>query len=402
MKNSIKQIVACISILMMIVSTSALAQDVKKQKTRKAQLEKEIRLLDEQIAGIKEQSASATTRLELLKQNIDNRKALIAESESLIKTYNDSISNKDQQIVNLQNEVDTLVFYYGKLVRNAYKYRDPKVWYLYVFASENLGQAFRRAAYFRNISEQVRTDAAVIRRKKADVEEEKGALEKLKSEAMSIKESYVRELNDLRNDEKEAANLVVQLQKDSKQIERQIADKKKEVADLNREIQRKIEAAQKSKKKSSGSKSKTPIPVNDKLSAEFEANKGKLPWPASGAIVAKFGKRFHPVHRNLELPANEGVDIAVTQGETVKSVFEGTVLDIFVMPSYGKCVMVQHGNTYFTFYCRVENIVVKKGDKVSAGQRLGTVGVINGTSNLHFEIWRDKTPQNPANWLKSK
>ena len=64
--------------------------------------------------------------------------------------------------------------------------------------------------------------------------------------------------------------------------------------------------------------------------------------------------------------------------------------------------MVQHGNAYFTFYCRLDNISVKKGDKVKTGQKLGTVGVVNDLRQMHFEIWKDKTPQNPSNWLRQK
>ena len=400
MKGYFRYAVVCLSALLVLASFSASAQDVSKQKNRKAQLEKEIKLLDGQIAGIKKQSSSATAHLELLRQNISNRKALVAESETMIKALNDSIKLKDREIQGLQDNVDTLVFHYGKLVRNAYKYRDPHVWYLYVFASEDLGQAFRRAGYFRSVSEHITEQAAIIRDKQADLKQQKASLDGLKKEAEAVKSVRVKELNDLRTDEKEADKLIQKLKKERKSIEGQIASKKKEVNALNKEIQKKIEEAQKAKKKSSGAKKDDPKDI--KLSGEFEGNNGKLPWPVSGPVVGNFGRRFHPVHKNLELPANEGIDIAVEKGEAVTCVFDGTVLDIFIMPSYGQCVMVQHGTTYFTFYCRMDNIAVKKGDKVTTGQKLGTVGVINGTSQMHFELWKDKTPQNPSNWLRKK
>ena len=399
MSRCVSYLIALVSAFMLLWQFPAFAQDVTKEKNRKAQLEKEIKLLDKQIAGINKQSSSATTQLELLRQNISNRKALVSESEKSIKSLNDSIKLKDREIRLLENEVDTLISYYGKLVRSAYKYRDPHVWYLYVFASESLGQAFRRAGYFRNISAQIRNDAAVIREKQADLQVRKAALDGLKKDAVAEKDAHVKALNSLRADEKQADKLIKQLKKERKSIETQIAAKKKEVTALNREIQKKIEAAQKAKKASG---SKQDDSQNVKLSGEFENNKGKLPWPVNGPVVGSFGRRFHPVHKNLELPANEGIDIAVEQGEQVKCVFEGTVLDVFVMPSYGQCVMVQHGKTYFTFYCRLDKIAVKKGDKVQLGQKLGTVGVINGISQIHFEIWKDKSPQNPVNWLKKK
>lgn len=389
--------IAFFSAVLLLVTFSASAQDVTQQQNRKAQLEKEIKILDGQIAGIKEQSSSATTRLELLRQNITKRRALVAESEKIIRALNDAIKAMDGDIMDLQQEVDTLVYYYEKLVRSAYKYRDAHVWYLYVFASDNIGQAFRRAAYLRSISEQLRDSARDIKEKKAELELQMAALDTLRQEALAVKDARVKELEDLRADEREAERLVQQLKKERKKIESQIAAKKKEVKALNKEIQKKIEEA---KRKAASSKKEDPQDI--KLSGQFESNKGKLPWPVSGPVVGKFGRRFHPVHKNLELPANEGIDIAVENGEAVKAVFDGTVLDIFVMPSYGQCVMVQHGTSYFTFYCRMDKINVKKGDKVKTGQQLGTVGVINGTAQMHFELWKDKTPQNPSNWLREK
>jgi septal ring factor EnvC (AmiA/AmiB activator) len=334
----------------------------------------------------------------MLRQNISARKELVAESDRLIKSYNDSIKVKDSEINILQNEVDTLVHYYGKMVRNAYKYRDPRVWYLYVFASDNLGQAFRRAGYFRNISAQIRSEADVIRSKQAELETQKGLLDVLKQDALAEKDSRVKELNNLRKDEKEADQLVQQLKNDKKKIESQIAQKRKEVDKLNKEIQKKIAEAQKSKSTPSGAKRDDSQDI--KLSGEFANNKGKLPWPASGVVVGKFGKRYHPVFKNLELPSNEGIDIAAEKGAEVKCVFDGQVLDVFVMPTYGQCVLVQHGKTYFTFYCKLCNVAVSKGDSVKTGQTIGVVDQINGSSQMHFEVWKDKVPQNPSNWLR--
>lgn len=388
-----------VAAILFMVAVPLSAQDVTKQKNKKAKLEKEIAVLDRQIADIKAQSSSAMTRLEMLRKNIENRKSLVAESQILIKAYEDSVAVKDNEIRVLESEVNSLLDSYAKLVRVAYKYRDPHVWYLYVFASEDVGQAFTRAGYFRNLSNQIREGVGIIKERKSYLVSQKEELEVLKRDELAVKISLEEDLKRLKSDEKEADKLIEQLAKDKKKIDSQIASKKKEVQKLNNEIKRKIEEAQRAKNKA-GSKKDDPGAV--KLSGEFESNKGKLPWPVNGALVLGFGRNFHPVFKNLELPANEGIDIATDKGAAVYSVFNGQVLDVFVMPSYGQCVLIQHGQTYFTFYCKLTSLTVKTGDKVTTGQKIGVVDEIGGSSQMHFEIWKNKTPQNPLNWLKKK
>ena len=48
----------------------------------------------------------------------------------------------------------------------------------------------------------------------------------------------------------------------------------------------------------------------------------------------------------------------------------------------------------------MKGLVVKAGDKVRTGQALGTIDTINGQTQLHFEVWKGKTPQNPEQWLR--
>ncbi|MBQ3917513.1 MAG: M23 family metallopeptidase, partial [Bacteroidales bacterium] len=113
----------------------------------------------------------------------------------------------------------------------------------------------------------------------------------------------------------------------------------------------------------------------------------------------KFGQHYHPVYKNVKLPFNNGIGIALAPGTKVQAVFDGVVKQIVVMPGYNQCVLVQHG-TYFSFYCKLSSVNVKSGDKVKTGQVIGTVDTIAGETQLHFQIWNKTTPQNPELWLK--
>jgi septal ring factor EnvC (AmiA/AmiB activator) len=63
-------------------------------------------------------------------------------------------------------------------------------------------------------------------------------------------------------------------------------------------------------------------------------------------------------------------------------------------------VILQHGS-YYTVYSNLESVSVKKGDKVAIRQALGKVSTNakNNTSEVHFEIWKEKTRLNPQDWV---
>ena len=395
MKN-LKLITILVLLLSMTVGVSA--QNTKEYEQRRAKLEREIAIIDKQLAENSSKSSSLTADLFLIRKNVANRKELVAESDRRIKKLNDQIYLMQKQINRMQARIDTLSAHYSKLLLSAYKNRDARVWYMYMFASENLGQAFRRFGYFRNLSSQLNQDAQRIREEKARLEEEKAKLNVMKAEAQKIRKERAAELDRLAKEERKADSVVKQLKKDRKKYQNQLAAKRKEVNALNREIERLISEAVGGGKSTTGKISKTKVPVDMKLDAEFSKNKGKLPWPVDGPIVGRFGKHYHPVYKNLELPPNNGVDIAVSKGTKVQSVFDGVVKQVIAMPGYNQCVLVQHGN-YFTFYCKLGSVSVKAGDKIKTGQVLGVIDTINGQTQLHFQVWQGTKPQNPESWL---
>ena len=374
----------------------AYAQDVSAQEAKKAKLEREIAIIDRQLAENASQSSTMLSDLNLIRRKISNRKALVAEADKQVRLYNDSIYLTNREINRLKVRIDTLTSHYSRLVRSAYKNRDARVWYMYMFASQNLGQAFRRFGYFRTLSSQMKSEARKIKDMQDELGRKKERLSQLKKEAEVIKNARQKEVDELRKDEAKSDSVVKRLQKDKKKYQNHLAAKKKEVNALNREIARiiaqtiKTDDQKKDQKKS---------PVDMKLDGEFANNKGKLPWPAEGSLMGRFGKQYHAVYKNIELPQNNGIDIALGKGEQVKAVFDGVVSKVLVMPGYNQCVLVQHGN-YFTLYCKMKGLSVKAGDKVTLGQVLGTIDTINGQTQLHFEVWKGSAPQNPEQWLR--
>ncbi len=385
------------------------AQDTARQESRRDALRKEIAQLEQQLKENSSKSKNAMTELKLVRKQVATRRELVAESEREIRALTDTIAVRQQAAKRLRERLETMESYYRKLVRNAYKNRDARIWYTYLLSSKNLGQASRRYAYLRELSGTMNTQARRLQETRSALEDDLARLKTLRAEAEAVRKAREQDLQSLRQEELRSDRLVADLQKDKNRYQKELNTKRKQVEALNREIERIIaqaveEARKKEKAAQQGGNRKTVSgsqAVDIKLSGEFAANKGKLPWPADGPVVETFGKHNHPVYTTLVMPANNGVNIGLSPDAEVKAVFDGEVKRVIVMPGYGRCILVQHGN-YFTFYCKLGHVDVKSGDKVKTGQTLGRIDTIDGQTELHFEVWKEKEPENPELWLRKK
>lgn len=383
-----------------IFSVEASAQDTSAQEQKKARLEKEIEIINRQLSSADSKSRSALSTYNLVTKKVSNRQTLLAQSRRKERECADKIYLKQKEINALQESYDTLAAHYERLVLGAYKNRDPRIWYMYILASDDLSQAYRRYGYFKSLSSQISEEARRMEETKARLVEERNALSVLQAEQKAVTLSTQQELSKLRTEQDESKALVAKLKKEKTKYQKELALKKKQVLALDREIERLVREAMKgSGKSASNGKNSGKMVIDEALAAEFSKNKGKLPWPADGPVVDPFGERYHPVYKGVKLPKNNGVGIELAPGTAVKCVFDGVVKQVLVMPGYNQCVLVQHGN-YFTFYCKLRNVVVKSGQKVKTGQDIGTVDTINRETQLHFQIWKDTTPQNPELWLR--
>lgn len=378
------------------------AQSLSKSRDRKARLERDIRILEKQLSDTKAQQENASRELSLLQQQTAARRELLHESELELKTLGDSIRKCQRQIDAATARIDTMSARYSTLVQNAYKHRDSRLWYMYILASDNLGQGLRRYGYLRRLSGELNYQGRALKAERDTLEAARRRLETLQAETRKLRDERATEVSKLHKEEDRSRALVNKLQGDRKKYLDQLAVKRKEVEALNREIERLI-AAEMDKssgkgKSNSGSK-KTNTKIDTALSNEFAANQGKLPWPAEGRITGHFGRSQHPVYTKVEMPFNNGVNLALEQDAPVKAIFNGTVKQIVVIPGYNQCILVQHGE-FFTFYCKMGSVAVKAGDKVKTGQVIGHVATIAGETQLHFQLWKGKSPQDPEKWLR--
>jgi septal ring factor EnvC (AmiA/AmiB activator) len=125
--------------------------------------------------------------------------------------------------------------------------------------------------------------------------------------------------------------------------------------------------------------------------------KGNLPWPVAGRVRVAFGRRKH---RKFDTYTVEnGIEIDAREGAPVAAVHEGTVAFADRFRGYGLMVVVDHGGKHHTLYAHLADLRVQPGQRVAAGEVLGTVGSGVEGPGLYFEVRFHGRPEDPAEWL---
>ncbi|HLS89367.1 MAG TPA: peptidoglycan DD-metalloendopeptidase family protein [Sphingobacteriaceae bacterium] len=135
---------------------------------------------------------------------------------------------------------------------------------------------------------------------------------------------------------------------------------------------------------------------------------GKFPLlPVDGRfrVSSNFGPRFHPILRTSRM--HNGIDLAAPTGTPLQAVLPGIVTYAGTLGGYGNTIMIMHGTDeqgrqLVTLYAHASRIDVQAGQEVSAGQRIGAVGMTGLATgpHLHFEVRLNGTPVNPAPYLQ--
>ncbi|MFO7691551.1 MAG: peptidoglycan DD-metalloendopeptidase family protein [Vicinamibacterales bacterium] len=129
--------------------------------------------------------------------------------------------------------------------------------------------------------------------------------------------------------------------------------------------------------------------------------KGDLDWPVTGTVRGAFGRQ---VNRKFHTSVvSNGVQIASDAATPVLAVHDGLVAYATAFTGFGNLVIIDHGSVAFSLYGYLADIDVVSGERVSTGQRLGSVGTsLDGEPSLYFELRIDGKPADPLQWLKRK
>ena len=372
----------------------------KKLEAQKISLKKEISQINSLIAESKKISKNLADDIEDLQLKISVRDKLININNSQLNNLTNIINNQNDRIDDLEVNLKNLKNEYEKIIYNSYKKRSTQMKLMFLFASENINQAFKRFQYFKQYSKYRKKQADRIVQVQQEIEDNVDSLlisktqkEKLIEENRDVKQSLTKE-------KQQQDNLFKGLLKNQKDYAAQINKKEKQTKLIDNEIQKLIRLAIAESNKNNNSTNFALTPEGRLISTNFQANRGRLPWPVKeGVIVRRFGTQPHPVVRTTTINSN-GISIATSPNSIAYSVFDGEVLSVYGFSGGNPGVLIRHGK-YISNYQNLSSIFVKKGDKINANDEIGVVftNESNGKTVLKFNIFNELKPENPTIWL---
>ncbi|WP_370980166.1 murein hydrolase activator EnvC [Agaribacterium sp. ZY112] len=131
--------------------------------------------------------------------------------------------------------------------------------------------------------------------------------------------------------------------------------------------------------------------------SNFAQLRGKLPKPAKGKALNRFGK-----NRSGSQLKWQGIEFAAAHGSDVIAVHHGQVVFSDYLRGHGLLLIIDHGDGYMSLYAHADTLFKEIGEWVESGETIARVGNTGGRSNsaLYFELRHNGKPTNPSAWLK--
>ncbi len=406
-----------------VFSTLSAQTDKQKELEEKRQaILEEIKQINSLLFKTKKEEKSVLTQVEDLNQRIAASENLIRVTNQQANLLTRNINDNINKISQLREELKKMKEDYAEMIRKSYKSKSQQSRIMFLLSSEDFLQAYKRIQYMKQYAKFRKKQGEGIKAKTEELQQLNADLiaqKKTKQKLIAENEETKNKLTAQRKDQQE---LVATLKKDEGKFSSQIKTKQRQADEIDRQIDALIKAAIEEANRIAREKAKANEKTNtttkntvtkpatteefamtaeDKaLAASFKNNKGKLPWPVEkGMVVKSFGTHQHPQFPNITTNSS-GVEIATEDNATVRAIFEGQVLSIQIIKGANKVVIIQHGE-YISVYSNLATVSVKKGDRVSTKQVIGTVAKspTEGKTVLKFYIYQNKTKINPADWI---
>jgi murein hydrolase activator len=393
--------------IFLLIGFSSFGQTRKQLEEQRKKYQAEIVQLNKLLFNEKKKEQNAMDDLKDIKQKIEVRNKLIATIQQEALLLSIEITEKQRELNKLNKKLTDLKADYGDMIYKSYRSKSQQSRLMFILSSQNFYQAYKRLEYMKQYTSFRKKQGEEIVVQSIEVKKLFDALTVQKREKETLLASEEEEKKQMELDKLKQENFLVIIKKKEKQykkdIQKRINDEKLIVAKIDKLIKEEIEKANRKIVKKDVKATKDEFfltPAAKALANEFASNKGRLPWPVKeGIVVRKFGDQPHPTFPGITITSS-GLHIVTSNGSYANAIFNGEVMNVLVGSGGVKNVLIRHGN-FISSYNNLENLLVKKGDKVVTGQRIGQIFTdkLSNKSTLIFVVFKNTTRLNPAEWI---
>jgi len=384
-----------IIIAFLSISSVVLAQTVQQLEDERRATMQRIETTNRLLEQAQRSQRSSQNNLNLLTSNIRERQSLIGTINREVNQLNEEIILLNLQQQELTNRLNVLKADYARLVQESYLKRNFHNKIMFVLSAENFNQSMRRLRYLQEFTTHRKEQVVEIQRVTAEIEERSRQVEQHRLTRLSVSQQRESEVRRLAQDQTAQQRVLNDLRGQEQRLQRELREQQQRAARLNEQIERLI-AEEARRVRQDGL-----TPEQQLISGNFEANRGRLPWPVErGTISGRFGRQPHPVLRNVTTD-NRGIYIQTPAGSVARAVFDGEVAQRFSVPGNNNAVIIRHG-IYLTVYANLTDVFVRVGDRVTPRQQIGRIFTDTEQDNrtqLEFQVWKETTPLNPELWI---
>jgi len=374
---------------------------VSKIQSEILSLKKDIAYTDSLIKVNSNNVSQLSFVIKLLDAKIDKQNQLVSSIVLEINRLDKIERGYTKNINTLKKDIENLKIEYAKLIKYSYRNRDKYQMLMFVFASSDFDQAYKRIKYIQNISEYQRNKVTEVKSKQNDYIRLRKDLKSLKAQKKSVLLEQKTQLANISKDKIKQEELIKEASLNIKSLQQTLNNQLKREKELTDVLNKLIEDERIAALERARSKVISEEDIN--LAKYFKKNKGKLPWPGRECVlVSNFGVHNHFLIKSV-MVKEDGIKISIPKDGDVLAIFDGVVTKVMYMPGSNMTTLIKHGD-YFSVYNNVINVTVNPGDKVTTRQKIGTIYSGNGDNSniLGFRINEEGSWVNPIIWLRKK
>lgn len=368
-----------VSLLLLFFSMSVYGQSVDTKKKDLKSVEKQIQEQKKAISEIESKKKNVLGGLQQIEKKKDQLENKIRSTQGEVEVQEDEISKTQSKIVQTQNNISTQKDFMKAHLQHLYMHGSMNVLQTW-FQKMDYDERRRQNVWITHWVEKERVKVGEYQSMVDELSNQKQLLEKQVQNKQSLLQDLESQKNDLDQEKKKKNTLLASIKNQKSLYEQSL----KELESTSLEIQKMINRM-------------SILPSRD--GTAFEAAKGLLITPVDGKIERGYGP-----YEDQTLKANvyhKGIDYKASFGQEVRSVFEGSIVYTGWFEGYGKVVIVDHGNHYYSLYAHLSSIDVNQKDRVSKGTIVGKVGDTGSLKGayLYFELRKKGVTIDPKPWF---